>query len=500
MIKATALMILSVLLLAIPCRAAEWAPIVDPKGQIFSSVLLATSPDLSNEDREPTIIGDNRQMIGAAIANPGPNTKVVVTVECPDFLESSTLEATLPAAGQEYWVFPVLRVKVDALQAMRQQRPVSLVFRLSISGQTSEKTAPATLRSVNDCPFLVVENGEDGKSSADPHYELFAAYVNEDHPYIEKILREALDTGIVQQFYGYQGGTPDSVLRQVFAVWNVMQRKGLQYSNITTVPTPVDGVASQHVRLLDDAIDNAQANCVDGSVLFASILRKIGVEPVLVIVPGHCFVAFYTDAERRQLLGLETTMMGQLNLKPAAIAAGAAGSASGKQDKAQEVASRLLDAVIREIAKSKGVDLKNSKEAKAVSGVLQVLAEAFGDDDSQDADGESGAGSPQPNHGQAAAPVGAGRSADFDQATAQSFQTFINAVQVGCQRLARDAAAFDDPEILDHELVSISEARAEGIMPIGYTKKADNASTTPATTVPNTPKAVGAKKKSKLSK
>ena len=67
---------------------------------------------------------------------------------------------------------------------------------------------------------------------------------------------------------------------------------------------------SQHVRLIDESINNGQANCVDGSVLLASLLRKIDIEPELVYVPGHCYMAFFLDAEKTQRVGLETTLIG----------------------------------------------------------------------------------------------------------------------------------------------------------------------------------------------
>lgn len=49
---------------------------------------------------------------------------------------------------------------------------------------------------------------------------------------------------------------------------------------------------------------------VDGSVLLASLLRKIDIEPCLVYVPGHCYLAFALDAEGEHIVGLETTMIG----------------------------------------------------------------------------------------------------------------------------------------------------------------------------------------------
>jgi hypothetical protein len=74
-------------------------------------------------------------------------------------------------------------------------------------------------------------------------------------------------------------------------------------------------VVSQTVRFLDDSIDATQANCVDGTVLLASVLRKIGLNVYLTMVPGHCLLAFALGKEEEaDILGLETTMLGATEL------------------------------------------------------------------------------------------------------------------------------------------------------------------------------------------
>lgn len=40
----------------------------------------------------------------------------------------------------------------------------------------------------------------------------------------------------------------------------------------------------------------------------------LGIYPVLVKIPGHMFVAFYTDQEKQQISFLETTMVGEPGL------------------------------------------------------------------------------------------------------------------------------------------------------------------------------------------
>src|SRR4029077_17901195 len=117
--------------------------------------------------------------------------------------------------------------------------------------------------------------------TADVSY-VFAGYVNEQHPFVDKVLREALDRGIVDSFTGYQSQDSNEVYRQVYALWDALGERDVRYSNITTSAAENQVISSQHVRLIDESINNAQANCVDGSVLFASLLRKIDIEPVLV--------------------------------------------------------------------------------------------------------------------------------------------------------------------------------------------------------------------------
>lgn len=62
--------------------------------------------------------------------------------------------------------------------------------------------------------------------------------------------------------------------------------------------------------MIDESIKNAQANCVDGSALFASLLRKVCFEPYLVLIPAHCYVAFQVDKKGKQIAALETTLIG----------------------------------------------------------------------------------------------------------------------------------------------------------------------------------------------
>src|SRR4030095_10790350 len=168
------------------------------------------------------------------------------------------------------------------------------------------ETRALTMRAVNDVQYeFRQKDGRTLDTSA-----LFAGFVNENSPIVDDILRRALASNVVQRFKGYQG-SPQEVVREVFAVWNVLQRDQVRYSSITKSSAPSQAVSSQHVRFPDEAYKNHQATCVDGTVLVASVLYKLGINPELVLVPGHMFLGFFTDARRAQVQFLETTWIGK---------------------------------------------------------------------------------------------------------------------------------------------------------------------------------------------
>jgi len=284
----------------------DFETIVGWDDQLFPSYLIATAAVKDNpSDASEEILGDQSGLLGICVVASKDKQAIKVTVRCDEFLEPSEFTGILPLKGEAYSVMPKIRYRFDRLGKCKQATPASITFEVQIgkSAPTSvNKTV--TFRPISDCPLAVGDEEEVVDLSF-----TFAAFVNEQHPFVDKLLREALDLGIVDRFTGYQSRDPSEVIRQVYALWDLMVARDVRYSSITTTSADSDAIASQNVRLLEDSINNTQANCVDGSVLFVSMLRKIGIEAKLVLVPGHCYVAFAVDASGNLLFGLETTMI-----------------------------------------------------------------------------------------------------------------------------------------------------------------------------------------------
>lgn len=303
------------LALAATVRAEiDWDPEIYPDSQIFPSLVIGTAAVKPDNEIfavwEGNHLGDKQGIVGASAEGISAGSKVVLEVRENDIMRASRVEGTAESDGT-LTIHPKISWKYDKLSNIRQVVPLDVTMELKIDGESrGEKTVTATLRTVNDCLFGVTE--PDDEETYSDYSWLFAAYVNENHPWVDQTLKEALDTDLVSSFDGYQSEDPEAVLLQVFSIWNVMQRKGLRYSSVTATAAETESVNSQHVRLFDESVKAAQANCVDGSVLLAAVLRKIGLDPHLVTVPGHMFLAFSLDDET--MVGLETTRMGAADL------------------------------------------------------------------------------------------------------------------------------------------------------------------------------------------
>lgn len=286
---------------------ADFDPIVGFDQQLFPSYLISTANIRISEDRlDARRLGDPTGVLGVEITAPEPGVPVVVTIECNEFMEPSQFSGTLDDSGATYRITPKIKYRYDRLARCDQAVPTNITFRVRVGdGVEEEQTLTCTVRSINDCPIAI----RAGDSIIDTSFA-FAAYVNEQHPFVDKLLREALDRGVVTSFQGYQTKDPDDVIRQAYALWDLLVARDIRYSSITTTAVDSSNVLCQHVRLIEDSINNSQANCVDGSVLWVSMLRKIGIDGFLVLTSDHCYAGFYLDPEGKHSLAIETTLVG----------------------------------------------------------------------------------------------------------------------------------------------------------------------------------------------
>ena len=143
------------------------------------------------------------------------------------------------------------------------------------------------------------------------------AFVTPNAPAIMTFLREVARRHPDGQLIGYQVG-PDRVEPQVRAVFEALKGHGITYVNSVLAMTPEQGLHGQRVRLPRESLADKEANCIDGTVLFASLLEAMSMEAAVVVVPGHAFVGWRTwRSELSAWRYLETTMIGSRTFEEA---------------------------------------------------------------------------------------------------------------------------------------------------------------------------------------
>lgn len=291
-------------------QPGEWTLDFGLDGQLFPSAIIILStvkPEMLGIVRGEATFGSPIGMAAVFIRGKKAGDKVVVEISSTKLILPSRLEVTLPDPQKVYDVRPQLRYEYEKLLAVRQTYPEDVTAKVFLNGELlGEKTQTVLVRPINDCLYSVVSD-EEGVEDED-WSEMFAAYVNEGHPLVDEMLAEALRNEYIEQFIGYQGDE-DDVKEQLEAIWRVLKGRGLKYSSITTTAAQSDSILAQHVRLLGDSLSGAQANCADGSVLMASLLRKIGLNTFLVVLPDHMMVAVALGEEGEDLIFIETTML-----------------------------------------------------------------------------------------------------------------------------------------------------------------------------------------------
>lgn len=246
----------------------------------------------------------------------GTSATVRVQAVIEGFSDPTIAMSAVPQGTQTHIaLLPLLRQ--EAVAALNEMRPTTL--RVSVEQTTPaacllhEQTYPIRLHA-RDTALLAVQVVEGGIIDLSDY---LAAWVTPRSPLMEQWLRRAAEHHPGKSIVGYQGAnTPaekaEVVRAQAQAIFTALkQEANLTYINSTLNMGRQAGQVTQRVRLPGESLAaGGSANCIDGTVLFASLLELASLEPLLVIVPGHALVGWRTWRGVNQYEFLETTMIG----------------------------------------------------------------------------------------------------------------------------------------------------------------------------------------------
>jgi hypothetical protein len=146
-----------------------------------------------------------------------------------------------------------------------------------------------------------------------------AAWVTPHDPRIEAVLSRAKEYMPGRRLPGYEdwkntAAQVNSTYMQARAIYRALQAMGVSYVKSSLTFGRHQDI-SERVRLPRESLRQVSANCIDGAVMYASLFENLGMDPLVVLVPGHAYVGVREAEHSDHFIYLETALTGRTRSK-----------------------------------------------------------------------------------------------------------------------------------------------------------------------------------------
>jgi hypothetical protein len=213
---------------------------------------------------------------------------VSIQVVGPNGSMSRPFELQVATLGQKALEFSNLQMSFDANLMYQVLDPQAGKIEVSVligDSQVASATWPIEI--------LPANFWRAGDEDSEDAYQALASFAQPNHPYLRKILDDAVlklrNKHPDGSLSGYQN--PSTVDPLVESIYSSIQDLGLTYSN---PPASWSGGGGQKVRTAQEILDEKVGTCLDTTMLFAGCLEQAGLAPIIFLIPGHAFVGYWT--------------------------------------------------------------------------------------------------------------------------------------------------------------------------------------------------------------
>lgn len=201
----------------------------------------------------------------------------------PEFARPKRWVVDRLSAGESYTLRDIdLEIDPDYLDHLDEAERGVLTFRLAQQGTTlSEATHELRVLARDEWGGMPSMGG------------LLPAFVTPNDPALAPLLKSAAALlgkhGHSTSLDGYQSGDPNRSYLLAAALWSAIAARSLTYAN----PPKSFEKVGQKIRRVAAVLGDGLATCLDTTLLFASCLEAVGLNSVVVMTEGHCFVGVW---------------------------------------------------------------------------------------------------------------------------------------------------------------------------------------------------------------
>jgi len=166
-------------------------------------------------------------------------------------------------------------------------------------------TVPVRMRAVEDMFW--------GKGFK--YAQFIASWVTPHDARVERVLSRAKELMPGRRLPGYEewknaAGQERETRLQARAIYLSLQKQKLSYVK-SSLTFGANTAVSERIRTPRESIAASSANCIDAAVLFASAFENLGMEPVIVLVPGHAYVGVKSAGNSDKHLYIDVALTGR---------------------------------------------------------------------------------------------------------------------------------------------------------------------------------------------
>lgn len=238
-----------------------------------------------------------------------------ITVEVPGWSDQEIQVAEMAAGAKRTYLFaPSFLPRFYRNSEIKAA--TALVTATDMGGNVVfQQTSPVRLRAVEDMYW-----GVDFK-----YAPFIASWVTPHDSKIEHMLSKAKEFMPGRRLPGYEDGKSETLqeqqtILQVKAIYRALQQQGVSYVKSSMTFGGNSGW-SERVRYPRESLHTNSANCIDGVLMYASLLENLDMDPVVVLIPGHAYVGVRLTRNSSKYLYVETSLTGRATFEVAAQSA-----------------------------------------------------------------------------------------------------------------------------------------------------------------------------------
>jgi hypothetical protein len=241
-------------------------------------------------------------------ANKTP-VKVVVKSVIDGYTSTATDTVTV-AAGASEEIRQNPRLTPTAIDGLNSEHQADLNVTVSYldNGQPRtilDQTSQTLVTSRRDFPW-----GISGFTQQD-NFNLVVAMVTPTDTSVEGLIRRAANydpSGAMTSGYDSEQDANGTVYQRLADIW-AAETNDFKLTYIST-PITFASNSSQRIRLPGEVLDTNSGNCIELTLLYASVAEALGMQSAIIIIPGHAYVAIREDNKNDYYYFIETTMIG----------------------------------------------------------------------------------------------------------------------------------------------------------------------------------------------